>query len=72
MTDKELLAKSALIRFKKDADRLNAEAFRRYSVLIYLEKKQDLTYDDICCAESWISHSTKTADEIIRILEEDE
>lgn len=72
MTDEELLAKSALIRFKKDADHLNAEAFRRYSVLIYLEKKPDLTYDDVCCAESWISHSTKTADEIIQILEEGE
>ena len=70
MTDKEMLAKTALTRFKKDVDHLNAEVFRRYSVLIYLEKKQDLTADDVECAESWITHSTKTADEIIRILEE--
>lgn len=31
-------------------------------------REDELTYDDVCCALSWLNHSTKSADEIIEIV----
>lgn len=53
---------------------MQKEIERREEIIAYFENfyPKDLKYEKIICALSWLDHTTKTADEIIEILEEDE
>lgn len=42
---------------------------RRREVLNYLKQQKEISDDELICAISWLNHTTKTADEIIEILE---
>ena len=44
------------------------EVSRRRKILNYL-RHNDSPYEYVVCAFSWLDHTTKTADEIIEILE---
>ena len=49
---------------------MEKEASRRREVLNYL-RQNGSSYEYIVCAFSWLDHTTKNAEEIIEILEED-
>ena len=51
---------------------MEKETNRRKEVLNYLKQNNNFSYEDIVCALSWLDHTTKTAEEIIEILEDEE
>ena len=58
--------------FKSRVFQMEKEVERRQEIINYLSNKTPLEYEDIICAMSWLDHTTKTADEIIEILENGE
>lgn len=69
------LSQQMLNEFDERICKMENEVQRRKEVLNYLYYLRDegqLTYEDIACATSWLNHTTKTADEIIEILEKGE
>ena len=69
------LNQKMLYEFDDRICRMEDEVQRRKGIsnyLNYLRDEGQLAYEDIVCAISWLDHSTKTADEIIEILEKGE
>lgn len=66
-------AQMMLNEFKSRVYDMEKEIERRKEIITYFEDfyPKDLKYEKIVCALSWLNHTTKTADEIIEILEED-
>lgn len=50
---------------------MEKETNRRKEVLNHLKRNNNFSYEDIVCALSWLDHTTKTAEEIIEILEDE-
>lgn len=68
-------AQMMLHEFDNKIFRMEEEIERRNTISDYFHSLKDsgrLTYEDIICANSWLDHTTKTADEIIDILERGE
>lgn len=67
------LAQALLNELKSRVYDMKKEVERREEIIAYFEDfdVKDLKSDEITCALSWLNHTTKTADEIIEILEED-
>lgn len=63
----------ALNELKARVANMKKEIERREKIIAYFEDfyTKDLKEEEIFCALSWLNHTTKTADEIIEILEED-
>ena len=59
-----------LNEFECRINSMEKEVNRRREVLDHL-KQNDSSYEYIVCALSWLDHTTKTAEEIIEILEDD-
>lgn len=50
---------------------MEKETNRRKEVLNHLKQNSNFSYEDVVCALSWLDHTTKTAEEIIEILEDE-
>lgn len=75
MKDNMILSQAMLNEFNTKIHRMEEEIERRNIISDYLQSLKDeekLTYEDITCAISWLDHTTKTAYEIINILEKGE
>ena len=73
--DNMILSQLMLNEFNDKIYEMENEVQRRKGVSNYLEYLrciEQLTYEDIVCAISWLDHTTKTADEIIEILKKGE
>lgn len=68
------LAQTLLNELKLQVYNMKKEVERREEIIAYFENLyiEDLKSEEITCALSWLNHTTKTANEIIKILEEDE
>ena len=69
------MAQKMLDEFDSKICKMENEVQRRKDIsnyLNYLRDEGQLDYEDIVCAMSWLDHTTKTADEIIEILEKGE
>ena len=75
MKDNMILSQAMLNEFDDKICKMENEVQRRKNIsnyLNYLKDEGQLAYEDIVCAISWLDHTTKTADEIIEILEKGE
>lgn len=68
-------AEKALFELEGKIEHMENEVQRRKDIANYLHYLGDtgqLAIEDVICAMSWLDHTTKTADEIIDILEKGE